>query len=72
MRTIISLPEEQVRLLAEVCQGQGISRAEAVRRAVAKYLEEHRRRRREESFGMWRGREPDGLVLQRRLRAEWS
>ena len=71
MRTIISLPDEQAERLAEVCRNQGISRAEAVRRALARYLEEHRRRQ-ENVFGMWRGREPDGLAYERRLRGEWS
>ena len=72
MRTIISLPDEQAERLAEVCRDQGISRAEAVRRALARYLDEHRRRRQEDVFGIWRGRHPDGLDYERRLRGEWS
>ena len=43
MRTIIDLPEEQVRGLAALCEAQGISRAEAVRRAVARLLAEEQR-----------------------------
>ena len=72
IRTTISLTDEQAERLAEVCRNQGISRAEAVRRALARYLDEHRRRRQEDVFGIWRGRHPDGLDYERRLRGEWS
>ncbi len=72
MRTSIYLTDEQAERLAEVCRDQGISRAEAVRRALAGYLDEHRHRRQEDVFGIWRGRHPDGLDYERRLRGEWS
>lgn len=72
MRTIITLPDGQVEQLAALCRREGISRAEAVRRAVARYLEERRLRPRDDAFGIWRDREPDGLAYERRLRAEWS
>lgn len=72
MRTIISLPDEQVERLAAVCRKQGVSRAEAVRRALARYLDEHRPRHKEDAFGIWRGRQEDGLAYERRLRGEWS
>ena len=71
MRTIIQLPDDQAEQLAEVSRNQGISRAEAVRRALARYLEEHRQRRREDVFGLWSGRREDGLAYERRLRKEW-
>ena len=38
MRTIVDLTDEQVKSLAALCAAQGISRAEAVRRAVARLL----------------------------------
>ena len=38
MRTIVDLPEEQVRKLALLCRKEKISRAEAVRRAVEQLL----------------------------------
>ena len=72
MRTTIFLTDEQAERLAEMCRNQGISRAEAVRCALARYLDEHRRRRQEDVFGIWRGRHPDGLDYERRLRGEWS
>lgn len=72
MRMNISIPDELAERLAQMCRRQGLSRAEAVRRAVSRYLDEHRVRDREDAFGMWRGREEDGLAYQRRLRREWS
>ena len=72
MRTIISLPDEQAERLAEVCRAQRISRAEAVRRALGRYLDEHRLGRRVEVFGIWRDREREGLTYERKLRGEWS
>ena len=71
MRTIIQLPDEQAEQLAEGSRNKGISRAEAVRRALTRYLDEHRRRRQEDVFGMWRGRSEDGLDYERQLRKEW-
>jgi metal-responsive CopG/Arc/MetJ family transcriptional regulator len=47
MRTIVDLPDDQVRGLAALCESHGISRAEAVRRAVARLLAEERRPGRE-------------------------
>ena len=38
MRTIVDLPEEQMRRLALLCRKENISRAEAVRRAVEQLL----------------------------------
>jgi len=71
MRTIIELPQEQLRALAEVCRREQISRAEAVRRAVADYASRHATGEAEKAFGLWRGRRVDGLAYERRLRREW-
>ena len=70
MRITISLPDQQAERLKALCRNEGISRAEAVRRAVNRYLEAQRRP--EEVFGMWRGRQLDGLARERRLREEWT
>jgi metal-responsive CopG/Arc/MetJ family transcriptional regulator len=71
MRTIIDLPEEQILALAEVCRREKISRAEAVRRAVAEYASRHATGEAGKAFGVWRGRRVDGLAYERRLRREW-
>ena len=72
MRTIIDLPDEQVRRLGEICRRDGVSRAEVVRRAVADYLDALCLRERDDAFGLWRHRNQDGLEVERRLRREWS
>jgi len=72
MRTIIDLPDEQVRRLAEVCRRNRLSRAEVIRRAVTEYLAKWELREREDAFGIWRDRADDGLDYERRLRREWS
>ena len=71
MRTIVDLPESQIAGLAELCQREGVSRTEAVRRAVAEYLAARPAAQREELFGAWRDRGLDGLEYERDIRAEW-
>jgi hypothetical protein len=71
MRTIIELPEDQLRDLAELCRRERISRAEAIRRAVAEYSRRRRAGDTRRAFGLWRDRRRDGLAYERRLRREW-
>lgn len=72
MRTIIDLTDEQVKALAALCEAQKISRAEAVRRAVERYVAEERRPERERAFGAWQRRRGDSVAIVRRLRDEWN
>ena len=80
MRMTITLPEEQAERLAGLCREEGISSAEVVRRAIARYLNEYRPEGRPplrpepggEVFGMWHGQHLDGLARERRLREEWA
>ncbi len=51
-RTIIDLPVSQLRDLDALCAARGISRAEAVRRAVQEFLLT-RSDREESCFGLW-------------------
>jgi hypothetical protein len=71
MRTIVDLPSSQLEALDTLCRREGISRAEAVRRAVGEHLERHRADR-EGAFGLWRSRPVDSLEYERALRAEWD
>ena len=54
-RTIVDIPTSQLRDLDALCKTQGISRAEAVRRAVEEFL---RKTTSVESggFGLWKGK----------------
>lgn len=71
MRTIIDLSDDQIEALKELCRRERISRAEAVRRAVASYTKQQMRCGGEEAFGLWKDRRADGVGYQRRLRREW-
>ena len=71
-RTIISLPEETLEALAAHSEKEGISRAEAVRRALAAYLGKWEPASAEDVFGLWRGRDIDGLDYEDQLRGEWE
>ena len=72
MRTIVELPPTQLEALGDLCRREGISRAEAVRRAVAEMLTRERAARPDQAFGLWRRKPTDGLTYQRKLRREWS
>lgn len=72
MRTIVDLPAGQVESLDEWCRREGVSRAEAVRRAVAEHLRRHHAAGAERAFGLWRSIPEDGLSYQERLRSEWD
>lgn len=72
MRTIVDLPPDQVTALAEFCQSFGISRAEAVRRALAKMLEGRRDAGREKAFGAWKRKKLRSTDYVRRIRDEWG
>jgi hypothetical protein len=76
VRTIVDLPDEQIRALDAYSKKYGVSRAEAVRRAVAKFLPKRRQRkvdfRNHPAFGSWKDRDVDSVKYQRNLRAEWD
>jgi hypothetical protein len=72
MRTIIELPTDQIESLDEWCRHEGVSRAEAVRRAVAEHLRKHPAGGAKRAFGMWKDVAEDALAYQERLRSEWD
>lgn len=71
MRTIIELPVEQVTHLDAHCRRERISRAEAIRRAVALLLADTSREQAARAFGLWRGRANEAVASVERLRDEW-
>ena len=68
MRTIVDLPDAQLRALDEICTRNAISRAEAVRRAVAAYVAEQSATDADEAFGLWGDRVTDALAYEDELR----
>jgi hypothetical protein len=71
VRTIVDLPAGQLAALAEWCREEGISRAEAVRRALAVELGRRTAGGRAAAFGAWR-RRLDSRELVPGLRGEWE
>jgi metal-responsive CopG/Arc/MetJ family transcriptional regulator len=71
MRTIVDLPDYQVAALAELCEREHISRAEAVRRALDVMLAEKQTVTRDATFGAWTPR-GDSRATVETLREEWS
>lgn len=72
MKALLEIEAEQVDLLKELCARDGISRAEAIRRAIDFYgkhmlpaapLDAH--------YGYWKGRKIDADTYVDKLRAEW-
>jgi hypothetical protein len=72
MRTLVDIPAEDLKLLNGVVKTLAISRAEFVRRAIAKSLEPHRLSQEQAAFGLWARRRVDGLKYQERMREEWQ
>ena len=72
MRTIVDLPDEDLRRLTRLARDQGVSRAELIRRAVAAYLGELPEAASRDAFGLWRNRPLDGRAYEDGLREEWN
>ncbi|MCE0523282.1 MAG: ribbon-helix-helix protein, CopG family [Methylacidiphilales bacterium] len=79
MRTIVDLPKEQIEALDNFAKAKGISRAAAVREAVATYLPARKKRRnlnywlKHPAFGSEkRPKGFDSIEYVRKLRAEWD
>jgi hypothetical protein len=81
VRVLKDIPDGQLGALRAVCAARGISQAEAVRLALAAFIEQSRPSR-EKAFGIWKNQavclsgeaEPlpaDGLAYQEKLRSEW-
>ena len=72
MRTIVDIPEGQLAELKEICAREGISRAEAIRRAVRVYTQGLGTAGRRRAFGIWKNRKIDALSHEDQVRSEWA
>lgn len=71
MRTLIDIPEEQIRSLDYLARADGRSRAAVIREAVDRYLARRKRAGfTHDAFGAW-GAGEDGIAYQERMRGEW-
>ena len=72
MRTIVDIPERDIRVLDRLFQKVHMSRAAAIRKAVEDYLQRYGQDGQDAAFGLWKDRHQDGLAYQDALRDEWS
>lgn len=76
MRAILNIDEERIKKLDELCLRLNISRAEAIRHGIDKFIKDQETDI-EKFFGMWKkkkigNKKIDGLKLQLKLRGEWD
>lgn len=76
MRTLVDLPEKQIKALNQLSKQRKVSRAQLVREAVSSYIDANSKAARKAAldgtFGIWKDRDIDGLEYQRSIRAEWD
>ena len=73
MRTLIDIPEKQIATLSHLCQEQGLSRTELIRRAITAYINQQKNAD-VNAFGLWKQETKklkEGLQYQQELRDEW-
>ena len=71
MRTLIDLPAPMADELDAAAEREKISRAEAVRRAVAAYLAANAQPSGDEAFGIWKRKKLNARAYEDALRDEW-
>lgn len=73
MRTLVDIPDEDIKSLDVLATKSKRSRASAIREAVKLYLVQNSNKDWiDDAFGLWSDRKIDGLEYQRKVRAEWD
>jgi hypothetical protein len=70
MRTLVDIPDRQIDELTLICETRKVSRAEAIRQAIAAYIEKNKPGA-PTAFGLWKDSAVDGLTYQEQVRSEW-
>jgi predicted transcriptional regulator len=71
VRTLVDLPDSQIRALADLCERVKQPRPAIIREAVAEFLERHAVKSMESAYGLWGAEAADGLAYQENARTEW-
>jgi metal-responsive CopG/Arc/MetJ family transcriptional regulator len=71
MRTLVDIPEKELEELNTLSRSRNLSRAELIRQAVSGFLAQNKAGL-ENSFGLWKTRDVDGVEYQEKLRREWE
>lgn len=72
MRTIIDIPAQILDEIDALAKREKLSRAEAIRRAMAEYLAKRSVARPDAGFGIWKSRKINSLAYEDALRKEWN
>ena len=72
MRTLIDIPDADLKKLNRLSKARKTSRAQLVRHAISDYLKAQKQDTLDEIFGMWKDRNIDGLEYQEQMRREWE
>jgi metal-responsive CopG/Arc/MetJ family transcriptional regulator len=72
VRTLVNIPEDDIKALDELAKRQKTSRAQVIRTAVAEHLKGNPAKVDVSEFaGLWKDKGIDGLEFVRKLRSEW-
>jgi len=71
MRAIIEIQDEMDRALKRLSRRRGVSRAQLVRDAIDRLLQDAGSSEAPDAFGLWKKKVADGLKFERKLRKEW-
>jgi hypothetical protein len=71
MRTLVDIPDSQLKELTQIGQKRRISRAAVIREAITSYIGKKPSGKKPTAFGLWGNRKVDGLEYQNKLRSEW-
>ncbi len=74
MRTIIDIPDKDIKILNQLSKKKKISRAEIIRQALTNYITEYSKLKKSyrNSFGVWKDKKIDSVKYQKQLRSEWE
>lgn len=72
MRTLVDIPDAMLKEIDDVAKRDAISRAEAVRRAIAQFIAERSLSRTDSAFGIWKSRHVEALDYEDSIRGEWD
>lgn len=70
MRTLVDIPDRQIKDLMAICEAEKVSRAEVIRQAISLYLK-NKKLEEVDAFGIWKDKNVDGLTYQEQMRSEW-
>ena len=74
MRTIIDIPDAQIKILNRLSKKKKVSRAEIIRQALTDYVVNYAKSKKsyKSAFGIWKDQQLDSLSYQQKLRKEWD